>query len=552
MTERLSARTRLGSQVVLRRAWKPGEDQKLTGRGRVLPDFKPIRAATGRDRTAAYKELRSERVDLGLPAATNIAAVDQAMLTWEQEHPDQCEVVEDQDASSFLGFSSVGKSKLSDRFQFVLVPAIRDAATEAVERKGTLLSRLLAAVAEQRAAANEELKSIETEARARYEEAISTSHGPVLNELAARLTHQVQRYVPSADVKLEPIPAGFAIEPPTVDVRAGEDQELTDLTRQGHGFRRAFVISVLEYLAETRAGDDASTTRPTLLLGIEEPELYQHPPRARHFYRTLAAIAEEPSVQVCYATHSPYFVSADRFDSLRVFRREGAEATRGTAVTAARLDAVADKLPSSAKDPRAYLERTLSEQFREAFFARAVLLAEGVSDAAIFDAAAAALGKQSLVAEGIVTTNVGGKGSQPVALAILQALEIPTFLVFDADAEATDGILCETCRRAKTDRASAKASNRRILKSVGSVEVDFPPTTVTETWACFHKEIEDTIPGFREAVAEISSEMGWSGKSPEAYAEAVDRVGPDALPSQIAAILDQVRTLAKPKQFGQG
>ena len=83
--------------------------------------------------------------------ATNKAAVEQAMLTWEQEHPDRCDVVEDQDASNLFGFGSVGKAKLSDRFPFVFVPGIRDAASEAVEKKGSLLTRLLTAVADQRA-----------------------------------------------------------------------------------------------------------------------------------------------------------------------------------------------------------------------------------------------------------------------------------------------------------------------------------------------------------------------------------------------------------------
>lgn len=536
-----------GSQMVLRRSWKPGEDQKLTGRGRQFPAFEEIRQKSGRERTAAYRALRDDQPDLGLAAATNIAAVDQAMLTFEQDNPDRCDVVDDQDASRLFGFGTVGKSKVAERFPFVLVPAIRDAATEAVERRGSLLARLLTAVTEQRAAADEQLKAIESEARAKYEEAVMTSHGPVLLELGERLTAQVRRYVPSAEIKLLPTAAGFSIDAPRVDVRGGEEQELTDLGRQGHGFRRAFVISVLEYLAEaTEADEGESTEKPTLFLAIEEPELYQHPPRARHFYDTLAKIAEESSVQVCYATHSPFFVSADRFDSLRIFRRErGNTGTSGATVTAASLDSVKDKLPASASgDPRAYLERTLSEQFREAFFAKAVFLLEGPSDAAVFNTAGSLLGRSSLAADGIVTTNVGGKGSQPIGLAILDALKIPSYCIFDGDAGATDGVKCDTCGRAKSDRSAAAASNRRVLKALGADEVDFPGTTVEATWACFHEEVEDAIPGLRERAAEVANEMGWRGKSPEAYAEAVFRLGADALPEEIATILDRVRALA--------
>jgi putative ATP-dependent endonuclease of OLD family len=534
-----------GAQVVLRRSWTPGEDQKLTGRGRRFPSFGEVRAKSGRERTAAYRALRDEQSDLDLPQATNISAVDQAMLTFEQENPTRCEIVDDEDASQLFGYKSVGKSKLAERFPFVFVPAISDAAGEAIEKRGSLLSRLLTAVAEQRAAANEGLRAIETEARAKYEAAISTSHGPVLEELGRRLSQQIRRYVPSAEIRLEPSAAGFSIEPPRVDVRGGEEQELTDLGRQGHGFQRAFVISVLEYLADAEVTIESSN-KPTLFLAIEEPELYQHPPRARHFFSTLATISGSMSAQVCYATHSPYFVSPERFDSLRIFRREdGSEGGRCAAVTAASLAVVNSKLPSSeTADPRTYLARTLSAQFREGFFAKCVLLVEGPTDVAIFETAAEILELGSPASEGISIIPVGGKGSQPIALAILGALGIPVFCVFDGDANATNGTACETCGRAKSQRTSAAIANRRILAALEIPEADFPDTTVETAWACFHTEIEDAIEGLSTLLAEVKNEMGWKGKSPEVYSEAVRRVGAEALPDEVKQILEHTRALA--------
>jgi putative ATP-dependent endonuclease of the OLD family len=534
-----------GTQVVLRRSWKPGDEQKLTGRGRRSPAFGEVRTKSGRERTAAYKVIREQHADLGLPPATTISAVDQAMLTFEQENPTRCDIVDDEDASQLFGYKSVGKSKLADRFPFVFVPAISDAASEAVEKRGSLLSRLLTAVAEQRATANEGLKAIETEARTKYEAAISTSHGPVLEDLGRRLSQQIRRYVPSAEIRLEPSAAGFSIEPPRVEVRGGEEQELTDLGRQGHGFQRAFVISVLEYLADAGATSESSN-KPTLFLAIEEPELYQHPPRARHFFRTLATIADSMVVQVCYATHSPYFVSPERFDSLRIFRREdGAENSRDASVTAASLAIVTNKLPNTeTADPRTYLARTLSAQFREGFFAKCVLLVEGPTDVAIFETAAEILELGSPASEGISIIPVGGKGSQPIALAILSALGIPTFCVFDGDANATDDTACPTCGRVKSQRTSAVAANRRILAALEVSETDFPDTTVGTTWACFHTEIEDAIEGLPTLLSEVKNEMGWKGKSPEVYAEAVRRVGAEALPDEVKQILEHTRVLA--------
>jgi putative ATP-dependent endonuclease of the OLD family len=523
-----------GDQVVLRRTWKPGEDQKLTGRGRRFPDFAVVRAATGRERTAAYKALRESNTDLGLPSATNVTAVDQAMLTFEQENPSRCQPVEDEDASQLFGYKSVGQAKLADRFPFVFVPAISDAPSEAMEKRGSLLSQLLTAVAEQRAAADEGLKTIELEARTKYEQAIESSHGPILKDLGAQLSEQMQRYVPSAEIKLEPLATGFSIDAPRVDLRGGEEHDLTDIGRQGHGFQRAFIISILEYLANAQTDGD-STKKPTLFLAIEEPELYQYPPRARHFFKTLSTIAGSGSVQVTYATHSPYFVAPDRFDSVRIFRREpNDKASRGVVVTAAKLSVVADRISDADKaDPRPYLARTLSEQFREAFFAKSVLLVEGPSDVATFDAAAGLLDLADLPADGVVITHVGGKGSQPVALAILSALGIPTFCVFDADANAVDG-----------NRTSAIKSNKRVLEALGATVADFPPTTVEATWACFHSEIEDAIDGLRPLLDAASTEMGWKGKSPEVYGEAVRRAGVGALPNEIKVILERTLSLA--------
>lgn len=521
----------LGDQMVLRRSWKPGEDQLLTGRGRKFAPFEAIRARTGRDRTRAYRAFRNENSNLGLPDATRVADVDQAMLDWEHGNPEKCEERDDLDASSLFGFSAVGKSKLSERFAFVFVPATGDAAEEAKEKKGSLLTKLLTAVADQRAAADAQLKEIEDEAKARYVEAIGKSHGPVLKELSNALTGQLRRYIPMADVELGPAPAGFSIDPPRVSVRGGEEKSLTDIGRQGHGFQRAFLISVLEYLAEVSGLGTASDNAPTLFLAIEEPELYQHPPRARHLYETLERVASDPHSQVCYATHSVYFVSADRFDSLRVFRRARRDgALYDATVSSGRISVVDQLLPHSYKrDARAYLKLILNDGFREAFFSQAVLLVEGHTDKALLNEVTALRGERSLAADGISIVAVK-KTNIPIALAILKAVRTPVYCVFDGDAGGAN-------------QAAAASANRGILKALGCKEEDFPKTSVNETWACFESVIEDEVPGLRETAAAVAKELNWNGKSPEAYVEAMRRLGDAAIPDSIVDLIGKARGL---------
>lgn len=537
-----------GEQMVLRRSWKAGEGHKLTGRGRRYSGFEAVRAKNGRELTAAYKEFRASHPELGLPEANNMSAVEQAMLTWEQDNPDECEPVDDQDASSLFGYGSVGKAKLADRFPFVLVPGISDAAAEAVEKKGSLLSRLLTAVADQRARADAKLQEIELDAREKYKEAVQVVHAPVLKELGDRLSHQIRRYVPSAQIQLEPSEASVRVEPPRVVLKGGEETDLTDLGRQGHGFQRAFVISVLEYLADIASAPGDGVSRPTLFLAIEEPELYQHPPRARHFQRTLSRLAREETVQICYATHSPYFVSADQFDAVRVFGRgRVVNGGRGSSVRMARVQDVESELPEPGKyDLRRYLERTLSEKFREVFFAKAVLLVEGPTDAAIFETATELYGLEPLGADGIVVATAG-KSVMPIALAILRSLDIPAYCVFDADGGATDGKKCQECGAGKQNRTSAISANKKLLAALGAEEVDFPETQANERWGCFATTIEDSIPGFSDKVAEVLNEASWGGKSPESYAEAVRRLGAGSLPGELREMLEKVKGLILPQ-----
>jgi len=67
---------------------------------------------------------------------------------------------------------------------------------------------------------------------------------------------------------------------------------------------------------------------PNFVLAIEEPELYQHPSRQRHFSAILFKLASGaiPGVsgktQILYATHSPLFVGIDRIDQIRVLTKK--------------------------------------------------------------------------------------------------------------------------------------------------------------------------------------------------------------------------------------
>lgn len=536
-----------GQQMVLTRSWRDGKSN-FSGRALQFAGFDEIRSETGAARTKAYRKLVTDEPDLELVDATTIDAANREMLAWEMENPGRCRV--EDDPSRFHGFPSVGKSLLASRFKFVFVPGLRDAAAEAIEGRATLLGQILSAVAEQRAEANTALSELETKTREKYAKVIEESHGPTLRELAQSIETYLQRYVPSASLELRAIESQLTIAPPAVELRGGEGSDQSDLSRQGHGFQRTFIIAALEYLASTSVPDDAAD-RPSLFFAIEEPELYQHPPRARHFFRTLRSLAgDDPNVQVAYATHSPYFVSPEEFTRLRIFRRRpsGDQKPPASAVTQATLEAVQLAVDERRREqlPR-YIARTMREAFCEAFFGQSALVVEGITDVGVMTQVGRLMGFD-LASHGVVLVSVS-KGNQPVALAVLRALEIPAYVVFDAGSDAVDTEACPQCGRSgQKRRAEEQKENEAILRALGVGPEPFPASGMRDEWACFESDLEqflsESIPTFDQEKRAVADEMGWKMKSPEVYAEVLERLGREGLPELLTAIVSRALRLA--------
>jgi len=428
---------------------------------------------------------------------------------------------------------------LGQRFKFVFVPALRDASVDAQEGRDTTLSQLLSAIAEQRAAAGERVADLEREMRERYEQIVVDAHGASLEELSAAMTEQLRSLISRAEVRLEAQPATLNLPGPRVLLRAGESGSLTDIGRQGHGFQRTFIITALRYLSENVVVGDADA--PTIFLAIEEPELYQHPVRARHFSSVLERLVdrEEPPVQVLYATHSPYFVNARRFASIRLFRRTVGEGglLEPPSVLAASLPDVTARL-AGIVDPD-HIDRRLSRTiddnhlFSEAFFGQAVILTEGFHDSRVLEQVAR-MGGRALEADGVVAVH-SSKTALPVAYAILALLGVPTYVVFDGDAD---------CRDDQTEMHTKLNRDLQTLLGVEQVE-DFPGTAAHERWAVFEKTLEqalkDAIPEFEKKCQRMSEKNDWRVKSGETYSAVIDAEG--EAPTLLREILASARRL---------
>ena len=214
----------------------------------------------------------------------------------------------------------------------------------------------------------------------------------------------------------------------------------TDVERQGHGLQRTLVIAVLQELADALAADgSAGSEAPpakSLMLAIEEPELYQHPLQARTLAAALRDLAraegETRAPQIAYSTHSEHFVRPALFEDLRIVSRGDSGAS---SVVATDPNAVQSALEAVGMiDQERQVRLTLASSLSQAVFAKGVVLCEGKTDAAMLEAVAAV--DRPLEHDGVAVANCHGKSIVPIALAILAEFEIPTFVLFDADAQA--------------------------------------------------------------------------------------------------------------------
>ncbi len=218
----------------------------------------------------------------------------------------------------------------------------------------------------------------------------------------------------------------------------GEDKFLGEVARLGHGMQRSFLVALLHELAMSN-GENG----PTLLLGMEEPELYQHPSQALHISDVLQELSQNTTTnsQVIISTHSPHFVSSRGFESVRVVRKHLADKcslvasttfTRIEGLIAAALGTKPD-LPSVTMTA---MEQIMQPSQRELYFTKFAILVEGIEDVAFIATHLHVTGKwHEFRKHGCHFIVAMGKTNLSRPIAIARELCIPHFIVFDGDGD---------------------------------------------------------------------------------------------------------------------
>jgi len=492
------------------------------------PDFTEIRMADGRRNiTSKYNEIKTNGKYNNLP---NVRSADQALsaLTeWENSHPHECSRMRDD--GQFFGFTGVGRGYLGRYTRFIRVPAVRDASEDASDKRGSCISEIMDLVVRSVVSTRKDVTLFKEQTQTRYEEILDPSRLTELNSLETQLTDTLRQYAPDSSVllnwsDLEEI----SIPMPEAEIKLSEDGYRSAVQQTGHGLQRAFILTMLQHLVaaremeqasrddrETSSGKEAEIVAvPSLVLAVEEPELYQHPSRQRHMASVLLQLAQGsvPGVveqtQVIYTTHAPLFIGLDRFDQIRIIRKAecNTSAPKTTTVTNVALNSVAEKLwdldgqhgdQYTPHTLRPRMQAVMTPWMNEGFFADVVVLVEGIGDRAAVLAVAKSM-EIDLESMNICVVPCLGKNNLDRPAVVFMEFGISTYVIWDSDSDPTDPV---------------SNDNSRLLRLVGASQNN-STLGVYGNHTCLSGNLESTLRGeisetvFDELLSQTCDEFG--------------------------------------------
>lgn len=453
--------------------WDPNKQSasvKQVGERLVMKEFAPYFQAQKEGTKAPqlkviFSELRSARPEL--KTATTIDGMREVLREFEEAHPELCELMESPDL--FYGVSK-GDHLLNRHIQWVFIPAVKDAASENREAKDTALGKLLARTVRTRVSFKERLEEIRQDASAQYQAMLTEQQG-ALDDISAKLSEGLAEWA-TPDAGMALIWYGdknksVQVAEPFAEIVARDGGFSGSLTRFGHGLQRSYLLALLQLIA---SGESEGNV-PTLILGCEEPEVFQHPPQVRHLAEVLHRLSERGN-QVLVCTHSPLFVRGEFFEGVRLIRRD--PVTKSSTVSFCLATDVEGAITSARGKPSirrgpaiAKLEQELNPELNELFFAPYIVLVEGTEELAYLKAYLINMGlMERFRTLGCHIVPTRKKSQMPRPIAIMRKMGIPLYCVFDSDGD------CEA-----KHRPTHEAENKAILILLGTTGGSAFPTS---------------------------------------------------------------------------
>lgn len=450
-----------------------------------------------------YSQLREKFQDL--PNAGSKDAKIAALKEYEAARPDECILIPSED--QFYG-ASKGANRLAPHIQWVFVSASKDVTEEGEENKTSALGTLLARTVRAKVNFTERISEIKQAVDEKYAQLLADEQN-VLDDISASLKGKLSQWAnPSINASVQwkkDAEKAIKIEEPTAAIALGERGFEGELSRFGHGLQRSFMLALLQELNTT---DDESA--PTLILSIEEPELYQHPPQARHLAETLMDLTGQ-NTQVMVCSHSPLFIPKNSFEKVRVIRENGNPIeSQCSSITykdlAEYLTTIGSK-PVNNKGIVAKLFPYLSPSINEMFFCRVPVFVEGIEDIAYIKTYLELMGLSGQFrASGMHLINADKKSNIIEPAAVVKLLNINAFVVYDSDTDVEEKY-----------HHQHKPDNKKLLTIQGHEdEEEFQAANVIKPnlWAWqsnLGKEVQNEIPTWNKYFDVACAEFGNAG-----------------------------------------
>jgi putative ATP-dependent endonuclease of OLD family len=439
-----------------------------------LADFIPFFEAYSdgaqvKDLQKIYASLKEKHPDLANEKVKE--SMVQALRTYEAENSKKCVLIASTD--QFYGVSK-GKDRLEKYIQWVYVPAVKDALQEETENKNSALGKLLSRTVRAKVNFGEAIDKLTAETRKQYQKILDDNQA-ALKSVGKRLNDKIVQWAhpeASLDLSWKKDPSrSITINEPIANIIAGERGFKGNLARLGHGFQRSYLLVLLQELVL----DEEDKTTPTLILGCEEPELYQHPPQSRHLSGLLQELSKT-NAQIVVTTHNPIFVSGRDFESIRMVRYSAPK--KNTFVESVDAEAiikdhaaVLGEKPVILSAGLAKIHQALQPALNEMFFTNRLVLTEGLEDISYINSWLILNDlMEKFRASGchIVPTNKKSEMIRPAIIA--KHLGIPSLLIFDADGDKINS---------DSKKAYHTKDNVALLRIVGGdIKVPFPTTAI--------------------------------------------------------------------------
>lgn len=404
-----------------------------------------------------YLEIKKKFKDLPDPGAKQVMI--DSLQEYESKHSELCELIPSED--QFYGFSK-GANILSKYIQWVFVSASKDYTQECEESKTSALGQLLARTVRSKVNFSEKIKEMKDKLQKEYEDLL-VSEQSTLDDISKSLGDRLASWSnPGISAKIEwknDSEKSVKVEEPWAYVKLSERGFQGELARFGHGLQRSYMLALLQELSMI-SDEDA----PTLIMGIEEPEIYQHPPQAKYLSELLIDLSEKNS-QIMICTHSPLFIPGDNFEAVRIVRDKGNPPQ--SYLSQLKYSALSSLLESAGQKALkeqgilAKLYPALNPMTNEMFFCKKLILTEGIEDVA-YIMTYLILSKQIVEFRryGCHIVPFEGKSKIIKPLAMAKLLNIPFYVVCDSD---TDKDEITNPDKRDSEVREHKRDNREIL-----------------------------------------------------------------------------------------